>query len=100
MSKHRQAAKVDNSQTSIVRDLRKIPGLIVEVGHDDVLIGYKDRTYWYDLKNPEDVSKKTGEIRPSKLTDNDKRRLRDYTGHFKIVWSIEQILKEMGIVNN
>lgn len=50
MSKYRQAAKVDRSQTAIVRQLRSIPGVTVEPGHDDVLCGWKGVTYWFEIK--------------------------------------------------
>lgn len=39
MSKHRYAASVDKNQPEIVKALRKIPGVTVQVGMDDILIG-------------------------------------------------------------
>ena len=95
MGKHRQAAKIDNSQSDIVSALRQIPGVEVEVGHDDILVGFRGYTFWYELKNPEDVSPKTGEIIPSKITGSEKRRLEHFTGHYRIVWSIDQIMTDL-----
>ena len=62
MSKYRQAAKIDANQPDIVKDLRKIKGVTVELNHDDILVGYKGITYWYEIKTPESVSKQTGLI--------------------------------------
>jgi hypothetical protein len=96
----RRAANVDNNQGDIVKALRKLPGCTVEVGHDDILVGYTDkndipRTYWYEIKNPELVSKVTGRIMESKITKSEKKRLRDFTGHYRIVWRLDQILDEI-----
>ena len=96
MSKFRRAARVDNNQKYIVDQLRSIPGVTVEVNHDDILVGYKGRTYWFEIKNPE-VANANGRVFESKIKDDQKRIRRTWTGHYKIVSTLEEILKEIGI---
>jgi len=99
MAKFRQAARIDKNQVEIVKALRQIPGVTVEPGHDDILCGYKGKTYWYEIKSSRTVSQKTGEVRPSGITPSEKKRQDTWKGHYKIVWSLDQILKDMGIIN-
>jgi len=96
MSKYRQAAKTDNNQSQIVKELRQIPGVTVVTGHDDLLIGYKGKTYWFEIKDPEMVGK-DGNVRPSAIKESQKSLLANYTGHYRIVWSIDQILSELEV---
>ncbi|KKK84038.1 hypothetical protein LCGC14_2787400, partial [marine sediment metagenome] len=56
--------KIDSNQREIVKSLRKIPGITVELNHHDFLLGYKGKTYWFEIKNSDCVSPKTGEIQP------------------------------------
>ena len=58
MGKYRLAAKIDANQLQIVKDLRKVRGVTVETQKDDLLVGYKGRTYWFELKNPNVVGMK------------------------------------------
>jgi len=95
--KYRQAARVDNNQLDIVKSLRKLPGITVEVGHDDILVGYKGKTYWYEIKSP-DAANKSGVVFCSKIKPDQKRILRDFTGHYKIVISLEEILDDIGFL--
>ncbi len=91
------ADRVDNNQQKIVEALRKIPGVRVEVGHDDVLVGRNGKTYWFEIKNPDCVSKITGKIQPSKIKPSQYKLMGTWTGHYSIAWELEQILKEIGI---
>jgi len=97
--KHRRAAKIDANQPDIVKALRKIPGVAVELSHDDILVGYKGKTYWFEIKEPGSVSKATGEILESAKKPTQIVLERDWPGHYKIVWNIDQILMEIGINN-
>lgn len=83
----RYAKKVDDNQKEIVRLLRRIPNVSVSLDHDDVLIGYKGRTFWYELK----VSEKS-EVKP-----HQRALERDWKGHYKIVYSLEDIMEDLGI---
>ena len=102
MAKYRRAAKVDSSQKRLVHVLRRLPGVTVSVGHDDILIGCKDkdgipRTYWMEIKNPDAVGK-DGKILESKITQSEKDRRANWKGHYKIVSSLEEIMVEIGLV--
>jgi hypothetical protein len=107
MSNKRYAAKVDTNQDEIVKQLRQIPGVSVETGYNDVLIGcvmackcgrrYK-ATKWREIKNPEyALSRKTGLILPSHIEDDQKRILDTFTGDYGIVSSLDEILIDLGI---
>lgn len=94
-------AKVDSNQQDIVDELRKIPGVTVELGHDDILVGLMDkdfnpRTYWYEIKRP-DKTYKNGEVWESEITESEQRRVKTWTGHYKIVTSVNEILKDIGL---
>lgn len=97
MSKYRRSAKVDENQPGIVKELRKIKGVTVEVGHDDILVGYKGKTYWYEVKMPDTVNIKTGKVRASELKQSQKDLLSWWCGHYKVIWDINQILIDIGI---
>jgi len=95
MSKYRYAAKIDKNQPEIVNALRNIPGVSVQVGMDDIIVGYKKRSYWFEIKEPETVSKKTGEVMASKIKPSQHKLLETWTGHYSVVWNIDQILAEI-----
>lgn len=98
--KSRQTGRTDSNQPGIVKALRKIPGVTVEVGHDDILCGYKCRNYWYELKEPGTISTITGQVRPSEIKDSQKKLLKEWAGHYKIAWTLGQILEDMGFDKN
>ena len=93
----RRAAKIDKNQNEIVQALRQIPGVSVEVGHDDILVGHKGKTFWFEIKAQDAISKKTGFPLDSELTESEIRRLKFYNGHYSIVWDVAQILEQIGI---
>ena len=96
MSKYRQAARVDSNQQKIVHILRRLPGVTVEVGHDDILVGVAGSTYWFELKTLKCVGK-DGKIRESEITDSEKDRRANWRGHYSIVSSLEEIMIEIGL---
>ena len=54
-----------------------------------------DRRYWFELKEPGVVSKRTGQIRESEIKPS-QRTLRDtWRGHYRIVSSLDEILDEI-----
>lgn len=97
MSKYRQAAKVDANQRIIVQALRQIPGCTVETGKDDILVGYKSITRWYEIKTPDCVGK-DGKILDSAKKSKQKELEREWRGHYRIVSSVGEILQDMGLL--
>lgn len=84
MSKWVRHKRIDANQPEIVKELRKI-GYSVELGHDDILVGHKGRTYWYEIKTGPKA-----DIKPSQT-----KLLKEYKGHYKIAWSTEMIIKDI-----
>lgn len=101
MSKFRQAAKVDESQKRLVHVLRRLPGVSVAVGHDDIIVGREvngiKMNFWFEIKNP-DQRKQDGEWKAGALKDSQKELLSNWRGHYSIVSSLEEILVEIGLV--
>ena len=95
----RRAAKVDSNQSKIVEFLRGIPGVTVELGHDDFLVGYGGTTYWFECKSIDAISKRTGKVKDSEITPSERKRLYSFTGHYTMVWHLDQVLQEIGIGN-
>jgi hypothetical protein len=94
----RTAARIDCNQSDIIRTLRDIPGVSVELGHDDFLVGYGGQTYWFECKTIDAVSKRTGKVNDSEITPSERRRLDTFTGHYSMIWTIDQVLEQIGIV--
>ena len=84
----RYAKKTDDNQNDLVEKLRELPGVTVEVDHHDILVGRNGKTYWFEIKS----SKPS----PSKLRKSQKDLLKEWRGHYKIVWTLDQILEEIG----
>ena len=84
MSKYVRHKRIDANQPYIVKELRGL-GYSVELDHDDILVGHKGRTYWFEIK--------TGP--KAEVKDSQKKLLAEYTGHYSIVWSAEMIIKEI-----
>jgi len=81
-----------------VEELRKIPGVTVETDHDDIFVGFRKINYWYELKKPEAVSKRTGKIKESSKQDTQKKLEKTWNGHYKIVSTLNEILIDIGII--
>ena len=93
----RRAKKIDANQPQIVEDLLTIPGISVELDCNDILVGYKGNTYWFEIKNPDTVSPKTNTLREGEITDSEKKRRDTWRGHYRIIWTLGMILEDMGI---
>jgi hypothetical protein len=87
MSKYRRAAKVDSNQAEIVKALRVVPGVTVALRHDDILVGYRGRTYWYEIKTGQRAEIKAGQA----------MLCHTWTGHYRIVSTAHAILVDIGI---
>jgi hypothetical protein len=103
MSKWRRAAKVDEAQAEIVAFLRAMPGVTVQTGVDDILVGRRvngePRTFWFEIKSQSAVSKKTGQVLESAKKASQKRLEAEWSGHYQVVSSIGEILQAIGISN-
>lgn len=97
MSHKRYANKVDANQAKIVKELRDIPGCTVEPDHDDIIVGYKGFTYWFEIKDPKRTITKDGKVYDTHIKENQKRLLNEFSGHYNIAWSTDDILHELGI---
>ena len=96
MTKHRYAAKIDANQHDIVELLRAM-GYSVEVNHDDILVGTRDQTWWFEIKEPDKLFLQNGTtIAKNAIKPSQWKLLREYRGHYAIVWSLHQILVETG----
>lgn len=98
MSGHRRAANIDKNQPEIVKALRDINGVTVRLSMDDILVGYKGVNYWFEIKEPRHLNKK-GEICEYAIKDSQRKLLAKWKGHYKIVWSLKQILDDIGIAS-
>lgn len=97
MSKYRQAARTDSNQSEIVAALRDIPGVCVALGHDDIFVSYRGINYWFEIK-AECPLKKNGKPKRGMIKKSQEELLRTWTGHYNIVWTLDQILLDMGIL--
>jgi hypothetical protein len=97
VSNWRRAQRTDENQPEIVKQLRTIPGVRVQTGHDDILVGYRGRTYWYEIKDPKKLFNADGSIKEKEIKPSQRKLEADFTGHYKIVWTLDMILEDMGI---
>ncbi len=91
----RRAAAVDANQPDIVKALRKLPGVTVRDTHclgggfTDIAVGYKGRTYLFELKDPAQPPSKR------RLTEDEQVFHLDWKGHVAIAMTLERILEEI-----
>lgn len=94
MSKNRYSAKIDANQPEIVKQLRQL-GYTVQTGVDDILVGAKGKTFWFEIKDPEKALNKNGTYRSGAIKDSQKKLSNEWKGHYRIVHSLQQILDEI-----
>lgn len=97
MSYKRYANKIDGNQKEIVKELRKIPGVSVSLDHDDILVGYQGRTYWFEIKDPKRTINKDGTVTAGAVKETQLKLINEFNGHYNIVWTLSDILHELGI---
>ena len=95
----RRKAKIDNNQNKIIKELREIPGVTVIPNHHDILVGHRGKTYWYEIKSDWAISKKTGKVLDSRKQKSQVKLQREFTGHYRIVSSLDEILVDMMLRN-
>lgn len=91
----RRAARIDENQKEIVRQLRKIPGMSVQPGHDDILVGFRGKTFWFEIKSGRAVSKRTGEVREDAIKPSQRELVARWQGHYRIVTTLDEILEDV-----
>jgi hypothetical protein len=97
MAKYRRAARTDENQQKLVKQLRSIPGVTVQTGVDDILIGCDGKNYWIELKDPEKVLKKTGDLKAGTMKKSQIKLKQEWKGQYLVAWTLEQILQEIGV---
>lgn len=94
MTKYRQAARIDENQNQIVSVLRAY-GFSVQVGMDDLLVGFNGRSYWFEIKDPSKTKKKNGDYKAGAVKPSQQKLLHEWRGHYSICCSAEEILEEI-----
>ena len=94
MTQYRQAARTDENQNEIVKQLRD-HGCSVQTGMDDLLVGYKGRNYWIEIKDPSKTKKKNGDYKAGAIKNSQQKLLKEWRGHYSICCSFEEILEEI-----
>ena len=94
MSKYRQAPRIDENQTEIVRQLRKL-GYSVQTGMDDILVGHNGVTYWFEIKCPIKTLNKNGTYKAGAIKPSQLKLQAEWKGHYRVVHCIEQIIEEL-----
>ena len=98
MSKFRKSnSRTDLKQDAIVEALEDIPNLTVCKGHDDILLGFNNRTMWYEVKNPERL-RKDGSMPDKTLRYSQKKLKKKWQGHYKVVTCLDDILRDLNII--
>jgi len=98
MSNLRRAKKVDANQPAIVAALLDIPGVSVELDHDDILVGYRGANYWFEIKDPDECANKDGVVFESSIRPKQKLLRATWRGQYSIVTTLKQILTEIGVL--
>lgn len=81
------AKRIDENQPGIVEALEKIPGLSVALDMDDIIVGYKGKNYWYEIKQtPKSVVK-----------DSQRTIMARWKGHYLFAFTVDDILEDIGI---
>ena len=98
MGQPKYAKRTDLNQAKIVKNLRAIPGVSVLTDVDDIMVGYKGVNYWFEIKNPDTATDKNGNVKETSKRPSQKKLEKTWNGHWSIVTSLDEILKQMGIV--
>jgi len=93
MSKNRYAARTDENESEIVKDLRKL-GYTVITGVDDIFVSGRGINFWFEIKDKRTLDK-NGKVRESEIKDSQKKIRETWRGQYDIVSSTEQILSIM-----
>ena len=67
-------------------------GFSVELGHDDILVGYAGKTYWVEIKDPDKTLNKDGSWRAGAIKPSQIKLQNEWKGAYLIATSFEQIV--------
>ena len=91
----RRAARVDDTQNQVVKELKSLQGVSVNLGHDDFLVGFRGKTFWIEWKS-EDPYKKNGEFRKVFVKKSQIKLKEEWTGSYQICWTLDQVKVAIG----
>ena len=98
MSRRHQMKNTDTNEKDIVKTLKKIPGVTVETGHDDLLVGFRKRTWWFEVKNPDEVNKEGMPYKKDNNTYRKQKKIYDeFTGQYHFVTTADEIMTIIGV---
>lgn len=89
--------KADNNQASLVKQMRKIPGLSVVLTHTlgkgfgDALLGFRGRNYLVEIKDPSKPKS------AKKLTPDEQKFHDEWTGQIDVIETLEDVMKIINI---
>jgi hypothetical protein len=92
LSKYRRAARIDEAQPGIVKELRRL-GYSVQIGVDDIYVGHNGLNYWFEIKSPDKTLKNDGTYKAGAIKQSQIKLSESWAGHYDIVHSIEQIIE-------
>lgn len=96
MSKNRYSKAVDENQPHIVASLRKLNGVTVELDCNDILVGYKGRNYFIEIKDPSKTLRKDGRIKTDIFKKSQIDLMRSWKGQYSICWTFMDCLDVIG----
>ena len=97
----RKASRTDANQAEIVKALRSIGATVTPLhavggGCPDLLVGYRNKSYCLEVKDPNQGSKQYREKNDAAaLTKDQHIWFLEWQGHAKIVWTIEEAIEEV-----
>jgi hypothetical protein len=93
----RRAQKRDANEKEMVAELRS-RGISVMYGSEvDLIVGYRARTYLFEVKQHDKLFLKDGvTFRAGAIKPSQSKLMSTWRGHWCVVWSIEQILNQIG----
>jgi hypothetical protein len=67
---------------------------------DDIIVGWRGRTVWFEIKNPKRTLTKDKKVIKGEIPKSQIKLLQTFTGEYYVVWSLADILHRLGIKNN
>jgi len=91
------AKRRDENEKEIVAELRSRGVSVMYSDEVDLIIGFRGRTYLFEVKQHDKLFLKDGvTFRAGAIKPSQSKLMSTWRGHWSIVWSIEQILTQIG----